>query len=69
VKLVKQDEIELQLREEKKKFVDASRKAARAIRHDLNIFNWLKQYPGESAILIIAAGFVLGYVVQRKRLS
>jgi hypothetical protein len=67
MKLVEQNRIEEELSEEKQRFVQASKRAARAIKTDINLFNWIKQFPTESAVAIIAVGFAVGYVIQQSR--
>ena len=61
------ENIEKELEQEKARFIDASRRAASAIRQDLKISNWFRQYPMESALAIIGIGFFAGYVIQQKR--
>jgi hypothetical protein len=67
MKLVTQEDLERELDQEKNRFMNASRRAADAIKRDLNVVNWVKQYPMESAIAIIGLGFAAGYFIQHQR--
>jgi hypothetical protein len=62
-------DLEKELELEKIRFLDASKRAASAIKHDLKIGNWFRQYPFESAVAIIGVGFCAGYLIQQKRKS
>jgi hypothetical protein len=59
--------LERQLEDEKIRFLDASKRAASAIKHDLKIGNWFRQYPFESAVAIIGVGFCAGYLIQQQK--
>lgn len=61
------EELERDLEYEKTRFVQASKRAANAVKQDLNVGNWLRHYPLESAIAIIGVGFCAGYLIQQKR--
>ena len=52
-------ELEQELRSEKQRFHDASRRAADALRYDLKIEHWIENYPLESALVILAGGYFL----------
>jgi len=67
MKIASTKKLEEELEQEKARFLDASRRAAGAIRQDLKISNWFRQYPMESALAIIGIGFFAGYVIQQKR--
>lgn len=69
MKSLNTEKLERELEQEKVRFINASKRAASTIQHDLKISNWLNEYPMESALAIIGVGFFAGYLLQQRRSS
>jgi hypothetical protein len=56
-----------ELKNEKQRLSEASRRALVAIKRDLVIENWVRSYPVESLTLIALAGFAAGYTLGKSQ--
>ena len=63
----KRMELEQELEQERRRFLNASQQAASRIRHDLTPIQWIKGAPMMAALMIGAFGFASAQMLKKRR--
>jgi hypothetical protein len=66
---LREKRLQEELENEKRRFVESSKRAVYAVQRDLVLDNWLKAYPRETLTVVAIAGFAAGYAIAKSQTS